>query len=64
MVTIENVEYENMLDVMLRRQIFNIEKSGKMFKMIEECDRYFKVEITKEQLLALADEIKAFAERK
>jgi hypothetical protein len=52
-----------MLEAIADAMIFDIEKSidGRFF-MQEACDYHFNCYLTKEQLLQLADELKALAE--
>jgi hypothetical protein len=52
---------DTMLEIMKECQVFKVLKKGYEFEVIECCDGYFGVTLTKEQMLALADEIKALA---
>lgn len=52
---------ETMLEVVSACRVFEIVKHEGKFIIREKCDEYFGVTLTKEQLLALADEIKALA---
>lgn len=52
---------ETMLEIMEECRVFTVYKEGDEFEIVESCDQYFRVNLTKEQLLALADEIKALA---
>ena len=67
MVTIDNgndsfVIGKNLLDALDNASVFSVEQlSDGRFSFIESCDRYFSANLTKEQVLALADELRALA---
>jgi hypothetical protein len=52
---------DTMLEIMKECRVFKVLKKGYEFEVIECCDEYFGATLTKEQMLALADEIKALA---
>ena len=60
---------ESLLDILEKAYVFSItDESAKdpdrPFMVGEECDRVFYVQLTKDQLIALGNEIIAFAERR
>ncbi len=54
----ENITSQTMLGLMAECQIFSVDPTpdGK-FKILERCDDYFSADLTKEQVLALAQEL-------
>jgi hypothetical protein len=54
---------ETILDGLEEAQVVRIEKDGDLFHVREACDEYFMATLTKDQLITLADELRAFAER-
>lgn len=53
---------ETVLDALDDARVFAIEASGDgRFRFIERCDDYFRAILTKEQVLLLADELRALA---
>lgn len=52
---------DTMLEIMSECRVFEIDKHDGKFVIWEKCDEYFCVSLTKEQLLALADEMKVLA---
>ncbi len=52
---------DTMLEIMDECRVFEIVKHDGKFVLCEKCDEYFGVSLTKEQLLALADEMKSLA---
>jgi hypothetical protein len=66
MVTIDNggdgASGKTLLDALDEARVFNVskEETGR-FRIEESCDRYFSAVLTREQLLALADELRALA---
>ena len=67
MVTIDNgndslMIGKNLLDALDNAGVFSVEQlSDGRFCFIESCDRYFSANLTNEQVLALADELRALA---
>ena len=67
MVTIDGgndggVSGKNLLDALDEAGVFNIEKmEDGRFCFQESCDRYFSANLTKDQVLALAEELRALA---
>jgi hypothetical protein len=58
----EIVEGDELLSLLAKEHIFKIlRKEDGLFLIEESCDHYFSVRLTREQLLDLADEIKALA---
>lgn len=43
-------------------RVFSIKPHGDGFKIMEECDNYFEMDLSREKLKALAAEIYALAE--
>lgn len=66
MVTIDDggdgASGKTLLDALDEARVFNVskEETGR-FRLEESCDRYFFAVLTREQLLALADELRALA---
>jgi hypothetical protein len=66
MVTIDDggdgVSGKTLLDALDEARVLNVskEETGR-FRLKESCDRYFFAVLTREQLLALADELRALA---
>lgn len=61
----ESQDYSSLLGAMDCECIFSIEHcpgAPGFFRITEECDQFYKVRLTKAQLIALADELRAFAE--
>lgn len=58
----EEITKDTWLDILREERVLKIKKepSG-TFVLKEQCDRYFFVRLTKEQMLELAEEIKALA---
>jgi hypothetical protein len=55
-------EFESLLEYLEDQQVFYINTNdGKTFGVCEMCDQYYSVEFTSEQLLILAEEIRALA---
>jgi hypothetical protein len=54
-------EHDSILGALAAERIFGIEKTEAGFKFTERCDEYFSLNLSREQLLALADEIRALA---
>ena len=52
---------DSMLEVMRKSGIFSIDAVEDRFIVTEECDQWLSVTITREQLLALADELRMLA---
>lgn len=53
----------SILDHLSNKNVFRIEKnSDGAFRVTENCDYWYGVDLTKEQMLQLAEEIKALAE--
>ena len=54
---------KSVLEYLSDRNVFSIHKNGNVtFTVTERCDFYYDVDLTKEQMLQLAEEIKALAE--
>ena len=69
MVTIEcgerTVTGETILDALDNARIFNVSREQERparFRIEESCDNHFAAVLTREQLLALADELRAMAD--
>lgn len=60
-IKIEDTDYESILDALSDERVLTLSKAGEAFELTEACDSYFTVTLTKEQLIALADEIRAKA---
>ena len=56
-----NETKETMLEIMKECRVFTVHKEGDEFEVVECCDEYFGVNLTKDQMLALADEIRNLA---
>jgi hypothetical protein len=54
-------EHASILEALYAERIFSIKKTETGFKLTECCDEFFSLDLTREQLLALADEIRDFA---
>jgi len=53
---------KNMLDALDGARVFNVEKlDDGRFCFQESCDRYFSANLTKDQVLELAEELRALA---
>jgi hypothetical protein len=50
-----------MLDQLDKGRIFSIERHGEIFRITEGCDNYFWIDVTKEELYELGQEIKNIA---
>jgi hypothetical protein len=66
MVTIDDggdgASGETLLDALDEARVFNLSKEETgLFRINESCDRYFFAVLTRDQLLALADELRALA---
>lgn len=67
MVTIDDgdeggVSGESLLDALKKAYVFSIEKKADgRFYIEEECDNYFHATLTRDQVLALAEELRALA---
>lgn len=48
---------ESILDLVLSECVFSVKKTGGTFWITEECDGNFAVELTKEQLIQLDEEL-------
>ena len=59
---IVELEYPTVLDALFGQGVFVIFKKGDMFCVQEGCDSVNEILLTKEQLLLLAEEVKALAE--
>ena len=56
------IESDTVLEALAKQLIFRVEKNEEgLFDITELCDNYRELQLTKEQLLQLADEIKALA---
>ena len=53
--------FDSILDALKEARIFSIEKTGSVFVIGDEVDECFHLELTKDQLLSLADEISELA---
>ena len=58
----DGVRSETLLGALDKAMVFNVGrvKTG-LFRIQESCDRYFYAILTREQMLALADELRAMA---
>ena len=67
-VTIDNGSEDGatgkgLLDALDESQVFSVVKMGDgRFCFEESCDRYFRVKLTKDQVLALAEELRALVD--
>lgn len=52
----------SILEKLDEKRVFYIEKLGDKFEIIECCDNYFSLVITREEMLKLSEEIKKLAE--
>jgi hypothetical protein len=51
------------LDLVSKHRVFDISKDGEgEFELYERCDQHFGIGLSREQLLQLADELRALAE--
>ena len=56
------IRYDSALEAMKREKIFSITKQEDgTFVATEECDEYFACTLNRDQLIQLADEIRALA---
>lgn len=56
------VSGKNLLDALDEARVFNVTKlDDGRFCFEESCDRYFSANLTKDQVLALAEELRALA---
>ena len=54
------IRYDSVLEAMDGEQIFSIHKNKDgLFVVTEKCDEYFACTLTRDQLIQLADEIRA-----
>ena len=58
-----DTEVKTMLDLVASARIFGVEKTADGgFELSERCDDYFRVTITRDELIDLANELLALAE--
>lgn len=57
------IEYETVLDILDANNIFSVEKKGDKFIFTERCDEWFYIQLTKEHVLALANELISLANK-
>lgn len=58
----EKTPFPSILAALEEERVFNIARTkGGDFEIEEMCDEYFRIALTKDQLVGLAEEIKAFA---
>lgn len=56
-------EFETVLDAALNSRVFSVRANEDgTFEVREECDDYYHITLTKEQLIALADELRSLAD--
>lgn len=61
--TIGDVTADTVLCLLKGAQVLTVKQVPGGFRFRERCDRYFQIVLTREQVLALADELRALVEK-
>lgn len=54
---------DTVLEVLKGARVLTVKQAPGGFRFRERCDRYYQVVLTREQVLALADELRALVEK-